>query len=187
MEKVIKNMVCPRCVESVESIVKSLNLPIRDISIGSVDFERKLDEDELEQLSDHLKGKGFELVTDRETELANLVKLALIEYLSGLETNSSPKKISSFIGTKLHYNYSYLSHVFTEQEGETIETFLIKLKIERVKELISYRRFTLSEIAHKLKYSSVQYLSNQFKKVTGQTVTEYRKSGSGSRISIDKL
>jgi len=187
MEKVIKNMVCPRCVESVESIAKILNLPVKDISIGSIDFERKLDERELQQLSDQLNSKGFELVTDRETELANRVKLALIEYLSDLETNSSPEKISSFIGKKLHYNYSYLSHIFAEKEGETIETFLIKLKIERVKELISYRRYTLSEIAHMLKYSSVQYLSNQFKKVTGQTVTEYRKNGSGSRISIDEL
>lgn len=180
-------MVCPRCVESVSSITESLKLPVRDISIGSIDFERKLSERELEQLSDQLKRKGFELVTDRETELANRVKSVLIEYLSDLEDGSAPEKISTYIASKLHFNYSYLSHLFAQKEGETIESFLIKLKIERVKELISYRRFTLSEIAHKLKYSSVQYLSNQFKKVTGQTVTEYRKNGSGSRISIDKL
>jgi len=187
MKKVIKNMVCPRCVEAVTSITNELKLPAEDIQIGSVMLERRLTPGEESLFSKKLKERGFELVTDRETEIVSQVQSALIEYLEHLEKNESPTKASSFISQKLHYNYSYLSHLFKSKKGETIESFLIKLKIERVKELISFDRFTLSEIAHRLKYSSVQYLSNQFRKVTGMTVTEYRKSDKGNRMSIDQL
>lgn len=187
MEKVIKNMVCPRCVESVGSISKNLNFPVKNISIGSVEFNRKLSEHELQIFAGKLEEKGFELITDRNTELANRVKIVLLEYLNHLENSTSPKKASTFISEHLHYNYSYLSHIFADTEGKTIESFLIKLKVERVKELLSFKRYTLSEIAYRLKYSSVQYLSNQFKNVTGLTVTEYQKKNSESRISIDQL
>lgn len=187
MEKIIKNMVCPRCVESVQSITKEMGLPVSGVEIGSVEFHRKLSDDELTQFSDELQKRGFELVSDRDTELVNRVKTVLIAYLKYLETNESPQKVSVFVSNHIHYNYSYLSHIFAENEKDTIESYLIKLKIERVKELLSFNRYTLSEIAYRLKYSSVQYLSNQFKKITGKTVTEYKKQGRGSRISIDKL
>jgi len=187
MEKVIKNMVCPRCVESVEGIATELHLPVEQVAIGTIKFSRKLTDSECNDFSGRLKTKGFELITDRETEIANRVKTALIEYRKHLEESNSPQKVSEFLSQRLHYNYSYLSHIFAEKEGATIESFLIMLKIERVKELLSFNRFTLSEIAHILKYSSVQYLSNQFKKVTGHTVTEYRKMESGARLPIDEL
>jgi len=187
MEKVIKNMVCLRCVESVENITKQLNLPTENVSIGNVKFSRKLYDDELAELSERLMKKGFELVTDRNSEIANRTKTVLIEYLKHLESTRSPKKVSAFVTDNLHYNYSYLSQIFTEKEGITIESFLIRLKIERVKELLSFNRYTLSEIAHKLNYSSVQYLSNQFKNITGFTVTEYRNLDSNTRISLDQL
>lgn len=187
MEKVIKNMVCPRCVEAVEGIAKELNLPAEDVSIGQVRFSRKISEEEESELSARLQERGFELVMDRESELVSRVKAALISYVTHLEKSDNPQKASVYISGKLHYNYSYLSHVFAEKEGVTIESFLIKLKIEKVKELLSFKRYTLSEIAWKLKYSSVQYLSNQFKNVTGKTVSEYRKENPDSRISIDQL
>lgn len=180
-------MVCPRCVEAVQSIANELNLPVQNVSIGQVQFSRKLTENEVSDFSDQLQHRGFELIMDRATELVNRVKTTLISYLIHLETNDSPQKSSNFISNKLHYNYSYLSHIFAEREGTTIESYLIKLKIERVKELLSFNRYTLSEIAWKLKYSSVQYLSNQFKTVTGITVSDYRKQDVDSRISIDQL
>jgi len=187
MEKVIKNMVCPRCVEAVEGIVGQLKLPAEEVAIGHVRFSRKLSEGEESELSGRLQERGFELVTDRESELVSRVKSALISYIAHLENSDNPQKASAYISGQLHYNYSYLSHVFAEKEGVTIESFLIKLKIEKVKELLSFKRYTLSEIAWKLKYSSVQYLSNQFKNVTGKTVSEYRKENRDSRISIDQL
>jgi len=180
-------MVCPRCVESVDSITNKMGLPTSSVKIGSVEFNHKLSDDELERFSEELDKKGFELVSDRESELVNRVKTTLIAYLEHLQESESPQKVSVFISSRLHYNYSYLSHIFAENESDTIESYLIKLKIEKVKELLSFNRYTLSEIAHMLKYSSVQYLSNQFKKITGKTVTEYRKQEGGSRVSIDTL
>lgn len=187
MEKVIKNMVCPRCVDSVSSIAEQLRLPVEQIEIGRAQFSRKLTDEEIRQLEERLYDKGFELVSTRNEEIASRVKTELIEYLDHLEKSRNPVKVSRFLSDRLPFNYSYLSHLFSGVKGETIEHYLIKLKIERVKELLSYDQFTLSEIAWKLKYSSVQYLSNQFKSVTGKTVTEYLSDDDSERISLDQL
>ncbi|MEX0995250.1 MAG: helix-turn-helix transcriptional regulator [Balneolaceae bacterium] len=187
MRLTIQNMVCPRCVESVQQIFQEENIPVEEVSLGSVETEGILDEDSLKRLSARLKERGFALVQDREKVLIEQMKVRLLEYLHHLESNDEPKKLSVFIGNKLHYNYSYLSKIFSEQMNETVENYLIRLKIERVKELLSYRTHTLSEIAWRLKYSSVQYLSNQFKKVTGETVTRYLDKKVPDRKSLDHL
>lgn len=180
-------MVCTRCVEAVEKIGEDLGLPVEHVEIGRVRFSKPIGEAREAAFANALQERGFDLVVDRETELASRVQTTLIEYVQHLENCNSPKRLSEFISGKLHYNYSYLSTIFNHSKRDTIESQLIKLKIERVKELISFNRYTLSEIAWKLKYSSVQYLSNQFKKVTGMTVTEYKKSNTGKRQSIDQL
>lgn len=187
VQRNIKNMVCPRCVESVEGIVKTLDLPVESVEIGVATFNRSLTDNESVQFNKELQERGFELILDRESELVNGVKSALIEYLNHLENSKNPQKVSVFVSEKLRHNYSYLSSIYSENEGRTIENQLIRLKIERVKELLSYQKWTLSEIAWMLKYSSVQYLSNQFKKITGQTVTAYLKSGDFNRKSLHEV
>lgn len=187
MKVSVKNMVCPRCVESVSDILSGMDFPEARVELGSVELDRKLTESELDLLSDRLQSKGFELIFDRETELVYDVKGALIKYIDHLEHSQTPDKLSVFVSRQTNYNYSYLSKVYSDQTGSTIETHLIEMKIERVKELLGFRKWTLSEIAWKLKYSSVQYLSNQFKKVTGMTVTEFRKSGKAVRKSLDTI
>jgi AraC family transcriptional regulator len=187
MKLSIKNMVCPRCIESVSGILKDLNIPDAHVELGRAELERTLPEEELNKLDSRLRDKGFELIFDRETELVNVVKSALIQYIDHLETETNPQKLSVFVSENTNYNYSYLSKIFSDHMGDTIETYLIRLKIERVKELLSFRKWTLSEIAWKLKYSSVQYLSNQFKKVTGDTVTEYLKNKNYSRKTFDQF
>ncbi len=187
MKLSVKNMVCPRCVESVSDILVGMDLPEASVELGYVELDRKLTDTELAIFGDRLQTKGFELIFDRETELVNEVKSALIKYIKHLENSKNPDKLSIFVAGQTNYNYSYLSKVYSDQTGATIETHLIDMKIERVKELLSFRKWTLSEIAWKLKYSSVQYLSNQFKKVTGMTVTEYRKSGATVRKSLDTI
>ncbi|PKD44074.1 helix-turn-helix domain-containing protein [Rhodohalobacter barkolensis] len=187
MKLSVKNMVCPRCVESVSDILSGMDIPEARVELGSVELEKKFSESELDQFSKRLQAKGFELIFDRETELVNDVKSALVKYIDHLENSQMPDKLSIFIAEQTNYNYSYLSKVYSDQTGYTIETHLIEMKIERVKELLGFRKWTLSEIAWKLKYSSVQYLSNQFKKVTGMTVTEYRKSGESARKTLDQI
>lgn len=164
-----------------------MNIPGAQVELGSVYIERKLTGDEIATLNKQLQKKGFELIFDRETELANEVKSALIKYVEHLENEKTPEKLSVFVSRLTNYNYSYLSKIYSEKTGKTVETHLIEMKIERVKELLAFGKWTLSEIAWKLKYSSVQYLSNQFKKVTGTTVTEYLNSGRVERTSLDQI
>jgi len=187
MTLTIKNMVCPRCIESVESAAKELRLPVESVQLGKVILSYKPRDIQLTAFSDKLSKKGFEVILDRETEITVSVKSALIGYLEYLEESQNPEKISDYLSKKLNYNYSYLSKLFSDTEGTTIESYFIRLKVEKVKELLNYNKWTLSEIAWKLKYSSVQYLSNQFKKITGKTVTEYLNQEENKRIPIDQI
>lgn len=180
-------MVCPRCVESVKSVADELQLPVNNVEIGAITFSRKLLPAELGELSENLKARGFELVANRTEEIISRIQTALIEYIEYTENNRDPVKVSVFLTNKLPYNYAYLSQLFSKEKGTTIERYLIKLRIERVKELLGYDKFTLSEIAWKLNYSSVQYLSNQFKSNTGMTVTEYLNRTDRKRLSLDEL
>ncbi len=180
-------MVCPRCVDAVSSILNEMNLDAESVELGEIVLTRKVKSDQLKELENRLEMKGFELVLDRESEITVQIKTTLIHYLNHLEKEKNPKKISVFLSSQLNYNYSYLSNLFSVHEKITIESFFIRLKVERVKELLSYKKWTLSEIAWKLKYSSVQYLSNQFKKITGQTVTEYLNNPQSKRIPLDQL
>ncbi len=183
----ISNMVCPRCIEAVEGIVKEMGLPANHVELGSIELAKKLTEDELTELQKKLNTRGFDLIFDRETEIVNLTKATLIKYLEHIERENSPENLSVFVSKYTHYNYSHLSKVFSDHTGKTIESYLIELKIERVKELLGFKKYTLSEIAWKLKYSSVQYLSNQFKKITGKTVTEYLNDQKKERKTIDTI
>lgn len=187
MEHVIKNMVCLRCVESVSDLANSLQLPVEDVKIGKINFKRDLTQNELSGLSNELEKKGFELVKNRNQEIVTGIKSVLIDYLQHIEETDQPEKLSTFLSRNMPYNYSYLSQVFSREKEFTIEHYLIHLKIERVKELLEYKKYTLSEIAWKLNYSSVQYLSNQFKSVMGKTVTEYLQQPETERISLDQL
>jgi AraC family transcriptional regulator len=187
MKLIIRNMVCPRCVESVRNILAESGVKYQKVELGEVETEGFLTEEIEKQLSEKLQEKGFELTRDRESELTEKIRVTLLDYLEHLEKSKKPNKLSIFISEKLHYNYAYLSKLFSDKTGVTIESYLIKLKIERVKELLGYRSYTLSEIAWRLKYSSVQYLSNQFKNITGITVTEYLNQDRSGRKTIDQI
>lgn len=180
-------MVCQRCVESVENIADSINLPIINVSIGKISFERSLTAKELSEFGSELQDKGFELIDNRSQEIVSRIQSALIDYISIVENQQEPPKLSSYLTEKLPFNYSYMSQVFSKEKGLTIERYMIKLKIERVKELLLFDKYTLSEISLKLNYSSVQYLSNQFKSVTGMTVTDFVSQPEPTRVPLDQV
>ncbi|MGM0507150.1 MAG: helix-turn-helix domain-containing protein [Bacteroidota bacterium] len=186
MTLAIRHMVCDRCLASVRELMASRGISVRKLELGRVETEQELSDDELREMEKELMRRGFELIRDRDSELVERIRLELRAYLRELERTDTPEKLSVFVARKLHYNYSYLSNIFTEQIGETVETCLIRLKIERVKELLDYGEMTLSQIAWQLNYSSVQYLSNQFKKVTGETVTEYLSRAESTRQGLDR-
>ncbi len=165
-------MVCPRCVMAVEQILNRLDVPFDDVNIGSINLSRALTEAESIQFDQELKMIGFEVLKDRKEVLVEEMKIALSEMLNAGE--SMLVKTSSFLSERFNLEYSYLSSIFSEIQGESIEKYLIKLKVEKVKELLSYDA-TLAEIAAQLQYSSIAHLSNQFKKTTGLSPSVYKK------------
>ncbi|GGK60663.1 AraC family transcriptional regulator [Rufibacter glacialis] len=182
----IKNMVCPRCIATVTEVLSQQGLAVQEVKLGEavVDTPEEFDPT---ALSAALQVHGFELLQEKDEQLTDLIKTTLLEYQRQLEEAYQPITTSVYLAEKLGLSYQHLSKVFSQQTGTTLEKYLIRLKIERVKELISYGELTLSEIAHRLQYSSVQHLSNQFKKVTGVSVTDFKKDPSIARLPLDKL
>ena len=138
-------------------------------------------------IDDFLGKFGFELIKDRESQLIEQIKIAVIELIHYLNNVDSIVRKSDYLVEKLGLSYSYLSRIFSSHEPITLERYIILQKMERIKELIDQKEYTLSEIAFMMDYSSVQYLSNQFRKETGVSVTDYKKSTFVLKKPIDKL
>ena len=182
----IRNMVCPRCVAAVRSALEDLGMEVVDVELGKAAV-RGQELVSREKINKKLVDLGFELLEGRDQQKVEQIKTYLIEYVHELEQNQEMPKVSEYLSEKMHFNYTSLSNLFSVQEDITIEKYLIHLKIERVKELLSYDELTLSEIAWRLKYSSVQYLSNQFRQITGMSVTDYKKASDSFRRPLDEL
>ncbi|HEV8284438.1 MAG TPA: AraC family transcriptional regulator [Chitinophagaceae bacterium] len=182
----IKNMVCQRCIMTVESIFSDLNIPFTNISLGEADLSRELTNDELKNIERGLNKAGFELIETRVNQVIENIKQAVMEYLN-LGMDNENLKLSSFITKKIPYDYSYLSDLFSSVEGKTIEQFFILQRIEKVKELLVYDQLSLTEISYQTGFSSVHHLSSQFKKVTGLTPSHFKKIGAAKRKSLDSI
>jgi AraC-like DNA-binding protein len=182
----IKNMVCTRCIEAVREILTAQAVTVRQIRLGEAEVTN-LTAEKRSIIESRLATKGFALIQQPQQRLTEKVKTALIHYLASIENESNPEKLSTYLARALCMSYSHLSETFAHCYGQTIEQFFIRLKIERIKELLSYQELTLTQIADKLGYSSVQALSNQFKKVTGLTVSEYKAQFLPARIGWDRL
>lgn len=186
MKVYIKNMVCPRCISAVERILKSEEIPFQKVELGEVNLTGPLTDQQRETLEKQLLALGFELIDNRKQVLVDKIKKTVMAYLDSLDEEGK-KKLSAVVSAELHHEYTYLSDLFSTVEGLTIEAYFIRLRIEKAKEWLVYDELTLSEIAWRLGYSSVQHLSNQFKKVTGLTPTHFKQIGAGKRLAIDSL
>jgi len=181
----IKNMVCQRCIMSVQQTLKQLNIPFHKVILGEAHSCDELNEKQRLAVAQELGKLGFELIDTRKNQLIEKIKKSVQEYLLNIEKEYERKEnLSDFISKKLNYEYSYLSDLFSSVEGTTIENHFIKLRIERAKELIVYDEKSLTEISYQLGYSSVHHLSSQFKKVTGLTPSHFKRIGSSKRIGI---
>ena len=166
-------MVCIRCKMVVKSELKKLGLHFTTVELGEAEIREELTDEQLERLSSALRKTGLELMDDKKSILVEKIKALIIELV---HYNDDQLKInlSEYLSEKLNHNYTYLSHLFSEVKGTTIEKFYLAHKIEKVKELLVYDEYSLSEIAYRLKYSSVAHLSNQFKKLTGLTPSHFK-------------
>ncbi|HMQ07574.1 MAG TPA: AraC family transcriptional regulator [Saprospiraceae bacterium] len=186
MKVFVKNMVCHRCILVVQSELEKLGFRPVHISLGEVELENEINDNEKTIIQDHLKSFGFELIDDKRGRIIGQIKSMIIELVH--HQNSELKaNLSEILRKKLHHDYTYLSNLFSEVEGITIEKYFIAQKIEKVKELLVYDELSLSEIAFQLHYSSVAHLSNQFKKVTGLTPTHFKNIKDIKRKPLDEV
>lgn len=182
----VKNMVCNRCILVVEQTLREMNYSFRSVSLGEIILEKGLSVNERESLQERLLNLGFVIIDDKKSRLIEEIKILVIELIYN-KSNTVNQNLSSYISEKLNYDYAYLSNLFSEVEGITIEKYAILQRIERVKELLVYDELTLSEIAYKMGYSNVAYLSNQFKKITGLTPSYFKKVGLTKRKPLDQI
>ena len=180
----IKNMVCPRCIKVVKQELESLHYHIQKIQLGEVEILE--DHPNLSQIKASLEANGFELLEDRNAQWIEKIKTLIIALVQDDQLGQLNQNISSYLSEQIEKDYSFLSHLFSAVEGVTIEKYLILQKIERVKELLIYDEETLSEIAFRLGYSSVAYLSSQFKQVTGHSPSQFKKLINPKRKSLDE-
>ncbi|MDA3910168.1 MAG: AraC family transcriptional regulator [Bacteroidales bacterium] len=182
----IKNMVCPRCVMAVRAILENIGLHPIHIGLGEVELEENDISEIKSQLKQELQSIGFDLLDDKNSRTIEKIK-NLITDLIQTKNNRLEITLSDHLSMESNRDYSQLSNLFSEVEGITIEKYYILQKIEKVKELLIYDELSLSEIAFQLNYSSVAYLSNQFKKVTGMTPSHFKNLKENKRKALDKI
>lgn len=186
MKLYIKNMVCNRCIAAVDSVFRGHHIHPVSVQLGEVELEEpSLTEEQRAAASDALQQSGFELIDDGKSKLIEAIKREVIKLVHSEE--SSPLKHSAYLAAQLGYDYRYLSRLFSEVEGITVEHYLIAQRIERVKELLVYNEQTLADIAFGMGYSSTAHLSRQFRHITGMTPTEFKALRSKPRIPLDAV
>lgn len=183
----IKNMVCDRCVMVVRQQLDELKLDYKNIQLGEVELSENPDQVQLDQLRLNLEQQGFELLDDKRSKTVEKIKTTIVSLIHGKDADELNLKLSAILEEKLGMDYHYLSTLFSSVEGITIEKYSILQRIEKVKELLMYDEKNLSDIAFELGYSSVQHLSQQFKKVTGLTPTHFKQVKDNRRKPLDKI
>lgn len=187
MQLYIKNMVCNRCISVVANEMAELGIVYTSVRLGEVDIPEKLSGDKEVKLRQRLQAHGFEILDDKKSALISKIKAAIINYIHYDESKTVKVNLSDHIAEKVGKDYNYLSGLFSEVEGITIERFVILQRIEKVKELLVYGELSLSEIAWKMGYSSLAHLSGQFKKITGLTPSDYREIRDKKRKTLDEI
>jgi AraC-like DNA-binding protein len=183
----IKNMICRCCIRVIREDLEKAGIGVQEISLGKATISYDEDHISTEDIRKVLRDTGTDLIETRDHRLVEDIKRAVIELIHHMNNVDSIVRKSEYLVEKTGLSYTYLSRIFSKHEHITLEKYVILNKIERIKELIDQDEFTLSEIAFMMDYSSVQYLSNQFKHMTGMTVSQYKESDRSSKKPIDQL
>lgn len=183
---VIKNMVCPRCIETVNRAAKSAGLQPSTVELGKIQLGGAPDKSQLKKFREEIEAHGFEILESGKVREVNQIKSLIIERIHYHKGNSD-LKLSACLAQGLGSDYSRLSKLFSSVEGITIERFATLQRIEKVKELLIYDQLNLSEIADLLDYSSPSHLSHQFKRETGMAPSTYKRMRTPNRKSLDSI
>ena len=182
----IKNMVCNRCIMVVQNELNNLGIEAKNVKLGEAELMKELTAQQKDTLENSLIKLGFELIDNKKSRVIEKIKTVIINRVHH-QDNDAKTNLSEILSKELHHDYHYLSNLFSEVEGTTIEKYFIAQKIEKVKELLVYDELSLSEIAFRLNYSSVAHLSNQFKKITGLTPSHFKQIREDKRKPLDKV
>jgi len=184
----VKNMVCHRCVLTVEDILEKAGIPFQKVLFGEIHLAQELSKEQRQTLQEKLKKVGFELIDNHTSGLIEKIKLLVMQKArKEVSEKEARQNLSVYLSEKLNYEYTHLSSLFSTVEGRTIENYFIEQRIEKAKELLIYGQMTLSEIAYELDYSSTAHLSAQFKKTTGLTPSYFKEVGIAKRKALDKV
>lgn len=186
MKIYVKNMACESCILFVKDTLNDLGYAHVKVELGEIETDEDVSDNEKLKLNSEIKKAGMELLEKKQGLLIEKIKKFAIDYVANAD-NQQNTKFSVLLSEELGHNYSYLSNSFSEVEATTIQHYLIALKIERIKELIIFGEDTITEIAHKLNYSSVAHLSAQFKKITGLTTRDFKALKERRRVTIQKM
>lgn len=186
MKLYIKYMVSLRCKLMVKEELTTLGLNAVVVDLGVVEILEDITAQQHENLRVNLLKSGLELLDDKRSILIESIKNVITEMIH-YSDELPVKNYSDYISEKLNYDYTYLSNIFSEVKGITIQQFIIINKIERVKELLLYDQLNLTEISYKLHYSSVAHLSNQFKKITGLTPSYFKKLKKSRQQNLEDI
>ncbi len=183
---IIKNMSCHCCIKLIKRLMEDNDVIIDEIVMGEAKISFDPDKIGLAKITSIIEKEGFEVINDKDEQLVEQIKNAVID-LVHYSTFNAMVRNSDYLVEKFNLSYQYISTLFSKQQNITLEKFIILQKIEKVKELIHYGELTLSEIAYMMGYSSVQYLSTQFKNITGISVSEFKKDPAKYRNAINEI
>lgn len=182
----IKNMVCERCIIFVQQVLHQLNAPPSKVQLGHIIFSSPC-ESVMPILEEKLNEAGLYIVRNRSEAVVEELKIQIVNYLDELEAGNKLSNLSAFLADRLARNYYSLTKLFSKNENKTIESYVIEKKIERVKRLLREGELTLSEISYRLGYSNVQHLSNQFRKVVGLSVSEFKVTERKAELRVPQM
>ncbi len=178
-------MVCNRCIKVLKNEIEAQEIRLIEIELGRVQLDIE-NEDQLKVLENIVINNDFEIIDSAEDRITEQVKIQLLKMLEDLPLDMDGK-LSDLLMQKMNQDYSKISKVFSSTEGITIEKYFIKLKIEKVKELIQTQQPNFTEISQMLNYSHINHLSGQFKNQTGMSLTAYKSQQKNFRNSLDKI
>ena len=178
----VKNMVCNRCIKVVKEELQKNGIDYNEVTLGAITFKEGISNEKKDLLNKLLKKEGFEILEDKDAIIVSKIKALVIKNIHQGQEKPEHQNFSKYLALQIGIDYSYMSKLFSELEGKTIEHFIIEQRIERAKELIVYNELTLSQISYQLNYSSPQHLSRQFKQVTGLTPTEFKNIGQRQKL-----
>jgi AraC family transcriptional regulator len=177
----IKNMVCVRCKMAVQTVLEELKIGYLQIDLGRVRLTEELTPEQQKDLNTALNRYELELLDNRKSILVEQIKILILEMFNSPDSDLE-LKFSEYLSKTLHHEYTYMANVFSEKEGSTIEKFYILTRIDKVKALLVYEALSIKEIAYRLNYSSESHLCQQFKKITGQTPSAFKKMWEAEKL-----